>query len=420
MKKYIIFIFAILSTYAYSQEQLILKNGIVVNGHIMQQTLGKDVTFSIEQTEASVCSNWASVSNLNKYESKDLSSEWKRWLKNNYQNYYCGDSLAKLTLGNLEFPSVETVYKNNSTCRVDSSKIELLRSFFNNQMHRVLFLEEGDVYRFIDKTQVTHTFNFSEIQSIRYQERNPMEINGILDVIEVKNGPIYKGQVIEKVIGKLVKLKTEEGTIKNIISKEIVCQKKEGLNPDCSILEQAPFFDEIENERGVIIEQYNSYITFLSENNDEKRIELKSVNQIRSKENPSYKSLLDILVADESVYFNRKLVSSIICKKDKNGLYVIPDSIIDNKEEIVIETYPQELVIEMADNDNNIDIFLFPIQKTEKKYSYTYEDMVNKRIHESDKKVTVNKTLRRMYKIRHGVYVLYIPKTEKTYICKIK
>ena len=56
----------------------------------------------------------------------------------------------------------------------------------------------------------------------------------------------------------------------------------------------------------------------------------------------------------------------------------------------------------------------------EKKYSYTYEDMVNKRIHESDKKVTVNKTLRRMYKIRHGVYVLYIPKTEKTYICKIK
>ena len=88
MKKYIIFIFAILSTYAYSQEQLILKNGIVVNGHIMQQTLGKDVTFSIEQTEASVCSNWASVSNLNKYESKDLSSEWKRWLKNNYQNFF--------------------------------------------------------------------------------------------------------------------------------------------------------------------------------------------------------------------------------------------------------------------------------------------------------------------------------------------
>ena len=74
----------------------------------------------------------------------------------------------------------------------------------------------------------------------------------------------------------------------------------------------------------------------------------------------------------------------------------------------------------MADIERNKNVIFFPVPQKAKMFFYSYEDMVNKQVHVSNQVVTPNKTLRRTYKVGHGIYVLYNPQTEKTYICKIK
>ena len=409
--------------HASSTEQIVLKNGLVFDGQIVKQTLGKDITFSIEQTEASVNADWATVSRLKRYEDEELPLEWKNWLK--YKSKYSSKEgmTAKLSLGWIELHNIESMRKDRDMWKSDSAKMIMLLSILNNDTRNVLFLEEGDRYRFVDKGTSTHTFSLNDIQSIRYQLRDPMEMNGIIDVIGTNNGT-YRGQIVEKIVGKYVKIKTEDGIIRNIRSKEIVFQKKECLNPSFSIIEQTPTLDIIEGERGLVIEHFSkkvdSYITFRSENNFDKRFELKDVKYIGTVENPNYKSQTDIQIKGDSVFLNRKHVLSIIPQKEKNKVYVIPDSVINKEREIEIESYPQELVVEMADIERNKNVIFFPVPQKAKMFFYSYEDMVNKQVHVSNQVVTPNKTLRRTYKVGHGIYVLYNPQTEKTYICKIK
>lgn len=414
------------SAYAQYPDCLVLKNGIILKGFITKQRVGKDIAFSIEQTEALLGSCWIKLLDSKEYDVKNLPLEWKSWVTENDKKANEGNLTKTLSLSRVELAIKDVSGKDKDVWCTDSAKIKVLSFLFKNYNHLVHFLEDGDMIRFVDLTPNTYTFKLSEIKSIKYKQRDYDVLNGIIDVVEVKTGKVYKGQIIEKEIGKLVKLKTEDGIIYNISSQEIVSQRKEAWDANSSILEQTKYLDVVNGTRGLIIEQHtlksDSYILFLDMSNRKRRIELKDVKQIDYVLNPQYTCQTDIIIKNDEVFMNRSKVQPLHCKKDKIRLHLITDSIMNKMQELKIESSPKELVVEMAEKEANKKIFLFPVKMNsqEKEFTYSFEDMLNNYVQVLSQKVTVNKTLRRSFHVIEGTYILYIPKTDKIYLCKVK
>lgn len=429
MRKSVLFTISVLSLYAvlHSQancvEKLNLKGGIVVEGHIVSQTLGESVTFSVERTYATINSTWLVRRTDDVIKTSELKDGWKTWADEQQEIR----DKKEITLSVIKLANIETMSANKSIWQTDSMKAKILHSMFNGDSHKVYIYEEGAYLRFVDPSPNEHLFNLSDIYSIEYKEREATAINGIIDVVEVKSGEVHKGQILEKVIGNYTRIKTNDGKLVSILNKDIDSQKKEALNPDIPIFKQAEYLDEVNGTIGLIMYQNNNldnpYILIQEENSHEKRIYLKDVKSIFSRKNIKYEPLNDIEINNNEIYFNRSEALPILCEKNKKGLFVLSNDSIVKMCEIDIEGNNKELVVEMANTESNKTVFLFPITKIkvdkQSVYAFSYEDVLDKSISLSREFISKNNTLRRVYIISKGVYALYVPKSGKFYFCKI-
>ncbi len=407
-------------------EKLNLKCGVVLEGNIVSQIPGKDVTFSVVRTYAMVNSFYIAKCNKEIIKINSLDKTWKEWITE-YNKTSKEQLRDNIVLSKIELMDKEKMVQNSTLWKKDSVKMNVLSSLFGNAIHQVCVLEEGAYLRFVDLSPAECHINISDIHSIEYPEREATAINGILDLIEVKSKGIYKGQILEKVLGDYIKLKTNEGIILNIFNKDIISQNKEGLNPNVSILEQAPSLDVVNGTRGIIVCQINDSskprIKMIDEDNHEKWFDLKDVHSIHSYKNEKYVPLNDVIINNQDVYFNRFVINPVPSPKKKKDLYVLSKEDISMMAELKLNSENSELTVEMSNTASHKSAILFPVYKIndgkDNIFAFSTKDIMDNPIAEESETVSKNGTLCKVYKVKSGYYALYIPNSGKYYFCAI-
>ena len=431
----IIFIIGVVSllgvckTFAIRTEKVNLKGGVVVEGHIQSQTLGKSVTFAVERTYATVNSAWIADRSTERVEIKSLKSPWDEWINEQKGTTKLLNGKGSIYLSKIKFADKGSMLSDTSSCSEDSLKRAVLSYLFDDYNHQVFMFEEGAYCSFVDLTPKVAQFNISDIRSIEYKERDSMALNGIVDVIEMKNvsDATYKGQIIEKVPGNLIRIKTDDGIIHSILNSNIKCLRKEKLNPNVSILNQAQFLDNIGGMRGVVICQNlsssNPYIQMIDEDESQRQFDMKDVNSISSYENRNFDPMHDIVIKGQEVYVNRHEVHPIYCIKKKDKYTVIGDSLADIPK-LKLDSIGGNLIVEMANKTGNRRISLLPITRSEVKSKMIYdipnELFADGYVSANSQSVSVNNTLRLNYKVKKGLYAIYVSDKKKFYFCEVK
>ena len=425
----VVSLLGVYKTYAIRTEKINLKGGVVVEGHIQSQTLGKSVTFSVERTYATVNSAWIADRSTEKVEIKSLKSPWEEWINEQKGTTKLLNGKGSIYLSKITFADKGSMRSDPSLCSEDSLKMAVLSYLFDDYNHQVFMFEEGAYCSFVDLTPKVAQFNISDIRSIEYQERDSMALNGIVDVVELKNvsDATYKGQIIEKVPGSLIRIKTDDGIIHSVLNSNIKCLRKEKLNPNVSILNQAQFLDNIDGTRGIVVCQdlnsSNPFIQMIDEEENQRQFDMKDVTSISSYENRNYNPMHDIVIKGQEVYVNRYEVHPIVCVK-KNGNYAVIEDSLANIPRLKLDSIGGELIVEMANLTGNARISLLPITgskvKSKMVYNIPNELFADGYISASSQSVSVNKTLRLVYKIKKGLYAIYVSENKKFYFCEVK
>lgn len=405
-------------------EKINFKGGVVVEGHITSQKLGESITFSVERTNANINSKWIASRRDAGRTYNELPSVWKDWIKESGKESVYQNSNNKFAMQSIRLYD-NAKLKSFKMNQGDSITAKVLSTIFNGESHVVHIFEDGAIIGFLDQSPSTCVFNWSDIRSVEYVERESNALNGIIDVVEAKSG-VYKGQIIEKILDDRIRLKTSEGMIRNILNEDIISLKKERLNPNVSILKQTQYFDEVNGTVGLIVSQQMKqnppYIIILDEKDCERQINMEKIRTIKSVKNKNYESLTDIIIKGDEAYFNKVEIPSVICK-NKKGLFTLGKDSVERIKELHIDSDESLLEVLLANNDLNKTAILLPVNKEmdgkDVILSFSYEDVLQKAIASKSQDVSINNTLHLEYTVIRGYYVLYIPKAEKFFFCKI-
>lgn len=408
-------------------EKLKFKGGVVVEGHILSQDIGKSITFAVECTKATIPGQWVTYRSDVSREYSEIAPVWKKWIKENKKESDYDDSTKQFAILELILCNNSQFSKLDSKIRKDSVTFRVISEILGNNSHQVHLLEDGASICFIDISSKKCNFKWSDIYSVEFNERDKMALNGILDIVELNNGSIYKGQIIEKVLGDRIRIKDADGMLRSVLNEDIRSIKKEGLNPDVPILHQAQYLDDVNDNVGLIICQQVNHsspqIRLLTEYGGEKSINMEDIKTITSIENKNYKPLSDYLIEGDEAYFNDVKTPSVICKNRKDN-YTLEQDSISKIQQIHLEDGKNTIDVYMSNTDLNKSAVFLPLNNigNEKNInlSFSKDDILQKNIVAQNQSVSVHNVLHKEYKVSPGYYVLFIPKTKKGYFCMVR
>ena len=401
-----------------SYEKVILKNGTQLEGYISVQHPGKKIVFIAEK--ATVCIPFARVESIVDHDVKisSLSDGWQNWIKENPASIKAENGKNYLVLSDI-------VLSANDTLAVERDSFVTVSNSRDMSPHNVRILEKGDIITYLDFSKTLYHVAWDDILMIRRYERSSLDLTGIVDVVELNSGKVLEGQIIEQILGKQVRLKGDDGIINVIDLKQITTQKKKKMNVNQSLLEQSPLLEIVCTKQGkmitgVIVEQaydkkQGDYLLIEEENGTIVRESSGNVTEIRKIPNPNYRMLTDILVNNDEIWIDRKKGEKAIVDEEESVMIINDKSV----PVIVDLQYNQDtLTVEQQDNIDNRNIILLKLVQIEIKkrgecYVFTYEDLVTQGSRPFAVEVSRNKTLKMLYTIGEGHYILYKPK-EKT------
>ena len=407
-------------------QKIHLKGGIVAEGHITRQQ-SKTITFSVETAVALIDSRWVD----NRYSrkiSKNKQERWRQWIDEHAADLRETKGSDSISLSTIELFDETVVRKSKALWRNDSASYKQLRALFGGGVSPLVYIcEDGAVLRIVQVEQCECVFNIADISSIDYRERDTMALTGIQDVIETKNESVYKGQILSKVPGKMVRIRAEDGRVCNILNKDIACQKIIPLNKDLPIIKQTEFVDEVNGIRGIIVLQDNRgdapYIIIDNGNGQQTRIEMKDIRSIDTYRNQQYENITDTKVQEDEVVFNRTRSTPTPCV-NMRGLFVLTEKHKNGITSVQSEGEETSLLVEMKSTEDNRGAVLFPVVKCkvgkEQLYAFTFEDILNNAIVNKSEMITPGGTLRRTYTVKNGMYAIFVPKTKKVFYCNVR
>jgi len=429
VKLYICLVAGLLAEICFGKpyEKVILKNGTELEGYISVQYPGKKIVFSAEKAMVYLSSDKVHSIVEHECEVSSLSATWKNWARQNTSFLKKIDGKSYLTLSDLvlkkEQNTADTVLVDDSVKQMD------IEPDLGVAPHNVKLMEKGAVIKYLDLSSVSYDIAWSDILMIKREPRSALCLTGIKDIIELASGQKLVGQIIEQIPGKYIRLLGDEGLVEVVEQHQIRVQKKSKLNPDFSLFEQSPWLEIIRTKqgdeiKGVIVEQ-------LYGNNGSLRIEMENgeiveknsldVVEIRKILNPAYSPLEDILVKDSEIWVNRHLLEKVVIDQEEGVLII-------NEQSAPFVLYADsihgKLVVEQQNNKENQSAILLKLvtAKVKKKDMcvFTYEDLLTRGLQPIETMVSVNNTLKFVYSVEAGNYILYRPQTKEGFYVQIK
>lgn len=415
-------------------ERVVLKNGSVLEGYISAQFLGKNILFMAERANVYIPQENIERISYDERELAGLTDEWKEWAKVNPQAVLKRDNKEFITLSSISLQYVpskmpETADKGksgNSGKESDKDSVAVRKDKEPVKINwgvvpvNVRILEKGSVVKYLDYSDITYDINWNDVVMIQRDQRNKLDLTGVVDVIEMKSGVFVEGQIIEQTPDSGIKVMKDDGMVEVIPMNKVKSQKRRKLNPDMSLYEQSPLIETVvrqngEQFSGIIIEQKLAekneagYIIISNERGDITRIDSKDVKEIRKSRNAGYKQITDIIVGDNEVWINRTKAENAKIINDK-GYFIV------DKESKFIKLSARknnsQIVVEQKNSTSGKGIILIKIVPKEIKgyglsNAFTYESLVNNSIQAAECTVSVNNTLKHVYNVSPGDYILY-------------
>ncbi|MCM1163669.1 MAG: hypothetical protein NC339_05410 [Muribaculaceae bacterium] len=194
-------------------------------------------------------------------------------------------------------------------------------------LRSVEILEEGSMVKYRDTLTHVVKARMPEISIITRELRNPKQINGMNDVIITKNLQTYTGQIISTEPGRLVRINVD-GRIYSVAPSEIGVLRREAIDKDEPIINQAPLVENIylkNNEvlHGVVLveQDYNNgTFKYADRNNLVNQRNLADIVEIGKEPNSFYAPRMEFKFEKDSVYLNREPISFMKCERKKGKL----------------------------------------------------------------------------------------------------
>lgn len=301
-------------------EIIYLKDGNVLEGYISSQIPGRTVKVSLSWLKVSVPKEEVTIERTEYRENvSDLSNGWKEWINNNQQYVEETSSKKKYIILNTLRYNGDSKWKD-----VSSSKVKIIN--------------EGSNITYVSPSNKTVEIGSYEIQRIERPLRDRNLLSGIRDVIATASGEEIKGQIVNIIPGKSMTVFTEEGKNIEIENKNITRQKREKVNDEQTLKEQAEFIDCVKTKAddngvsGIIFNQsFNEaenviYVRSLEKDDNIEPIKIKDIREISKKKNPAYKpkykdkpSEDDFLLTSDSVRVKGKKYGWSDVKEDKRN-----------------------------------------------------------------------------------------------------
>lgn len=216
-EKYVILLLILISNgrvcNAQNLEQVHLKDGSVIEGYICEQIPGKSVKVQGCKATITVGADSLISSSESIIPVGSLSTEWKSWLME--QNV----TPDAIKLSTLKFPNTE--YKD------------------------VRILENGDIIKILSLSPKQYLLDWSDIEKTVKSKRSNGQFSGLNDIVTLKDGTRYEGQVIEQVPGKTVKITLPDERDVTVNASLIEHMKILPISEDISLIEQSPLLDRI-------------------------------------------------------------------------------------------------------------------------------------------------------------------------------
>ena len=384
----------VLTAGAEPYETVVLKNGSVLEGYISVQHPGKDIIFFAEK--ATVYIPVKQVKSVLEYdiEIETLSDPWKAWVGDNplLVKTVRGSKFLQMT----DIILVETA--ENDTVVLDSAVVREtntpLYSNWNVVPRKVRILEKGEVIKYLDFTPNSYYLDWKDIQAIKRAPRATTDLTGLIDVVALRTGEKYEGQIIEQIPGERIRLLKNDGIVEVIV----VCIKKD---EDTGIIveqnyggEKEPGYLLIQNERGDILRRNSIAVT-----------------ETRKKANPDYKPLTDVIVGKGEILVNRKESAKAVIEKQE-GLLIVDTA--SRATVLSADSIGGMLIVEKQNESSAYRPILLKLVLMKVKGKgfcnvFTYEDLVTNGVHPQESVVSVNGTLKLSYAVGKGKYILYDP-----------
>lgn len=418
-------------------ERITLDDGSVLSGTICRQHPGKDFVFLSERSEICIPAAAVQSQETRNIRLESLPETWKTWagdhpfavLKKGDERYL---SLCDLQI---ELPdstdgpirlrqSGDTLFPDETAASTDR----------NTHFRQVRILEKGERIRYLDFEKAYYLLNASAIRTIEKMPRTALELSGLVDAIETRDGRMLEGQITVQYPGKAVHLIAADGVTEVIPAEKIAIQKRKKLNRDQPLFEQSPTLDIIvsnEGKRrsGIIVEQHYgsdeiaSHIVLEDRQGNLHREEIASIRTIDKEPNPDYRPLLDVEPEPDEWLVNRQKARNAVIEELKGTMIVMNESpvIVLSASEI-----GGKLTLEFKDRQspdaNNFMVVKPSLLKYRREalLSFTYEDIVKARLPIATS-VSPNATVKCVFDIPEpGDYILYNPKESVSILCRIE
>lgn len=396
---------------ASSPETVTLNDGTVLMGSTSEKNFQNGTfTFIVDSAEMTVPFSMI-TSTVHEKMVKDLTHSWKSW-----------------------FASRPAFVKTNE----NGDKYVLMHSVkFDNNTYAddVVVLERwSDKIRYVSLTPYTKIINDSTVVSFAYSPRNPLDISGIIDVIETKS-MTYKGQIVAEDY-ETVGILTEDNIIERISFDEIVKTSKLPLFKSQPINEQIKYLDVLSTDdgkyTGIIMsivhqpkgERDGYYVISENATQSLREIPFSQVKESSRLKNNLFKMLTDIQIENDTVLFvQEQKIDSVAYKavKDNNGTFVF-----DKEVKLAQVTAKDGVVkVQMQDSQSNQMVQFLPITKiTDKKdsnynkYSFSLMDILNRSL-SPDRGKSPYGNLTMTYTVTPGVYMLYRQSDKSAYLIEV-
>lgn len=194
----------------------------------------------------------------------------------------------------------------------DLDEVEVASMKINDRKHRnVIVLEKGASARWklLFFEPDVYEFPLAEVIKTTKTRYAIRQTAGIRDVVVLKSGHRFEGQVLEQIIGKELRIRTLENKVHNVNFNDIQSIHSEKIDPNSSILMQAPLWDCVVLLNGTSI---TGFITervirqhvkiFSREDQKEHIVPIRNIKLYRKLPNTNQ------LLGDEEVHTNRVVV----------------------------------------------------------------------------------------------------------------
>ena len=390
-----------------------LKDGSVINGYIESQD--NEGNMILRGETATICrpDTVASITNSMDYPESNLSQEWIEWAEKN-DAFDGPKSRRTLRLSDVSFKD-------------------------NNHYSKVRILESGKIVKFLDLSAHTYPVKWEDIEQITVDKRKKTELSGVNVTYEMRSGVRSEGQYAGETDSN-ISLYLPSGEKQTFDYNDVAVQSYKGINPNQDLFEQSPLVDILRMKdksqvRGIIIEQNykgryedNFYLVNIGNNNTH-TVKMSEVVERRRETNPKYNPQFDILLADGEILINRIDSVTYVNVKEK-GDFLMLDSVNNHVELKRGVDKDLEIIVEYR-NDARMNSEMFQLVKVserqnpdynqkkssisnkkndtpEKRYGFSYRDLVNGVIRADKFETSINNTSKVVYTVdRPGIYALY-------------